>query len=238
MPLIAPALLAADFARLGEALGIIGDAGCRMVHLDVGDGHFSSDVSFGQPVVESVRRATRLELDVHLLIERPERYVADFAKAGADRLAVHPESTPHLWRTLELIRKSGVKAGIALQPGSPLRGVSDLLGEVDFVSILTADTASELDLNGPPRQAESWALGIAELKETGALRERRGLRFELQAEGDIGLESIPELIDAGADILVTGFAIFQGGQPALRLQEIIEAAGRAIAPNRAESGGV
>src|SRR5580700_6656182 len=106
MPLIAPALLAADFARLGESLGIIEAAGCRMVHLDVGDGHFFRDVTFGQPVVESIRKATRLEMDIHLLIERPERYIADFAHAGADRLAVHPESTPHLWRTLDLIRKS------------------------------------------------------------------------------------------------------------------------------------
>src|ERR1051326_8693719 len=120
MPLIAPALLAADFARLGESLRIIEAAGCSMVHLDVGDGHFSREVMFGQPVVESIRKATGLELDVHLHIEHPERYIGDFAQAGADRLAVHPESTPHLWRTLDLIRQKGAKAGIALQPGAPL----------------------------------------------------------------------------------------------------------------------
>lgn len=230
MPLIAPALLAADFACLGEALGIVAAAGCRMVHLDVGDAHFSSDVAFGQPVVESIRHATRLELDVHLLIERPERYIDDFAKAGADRLAVHPESTPHLWRTLDLIHKSGVKAGIALQPGSSLGSVSELLGEIDFLTILTADIAAELDLSGQPRQADMIGSGIEKLREALGIREQKGLRFEIEIEGGIGLDDIGKLARAGADILVTGFAIFHGGQASARLQEIVEAADRAIAP--------
>src|SRR5215472_10944555 len=163
MVLIAPALLAADFARLGEALRSVEAAGCRMVHLDVADGHFSRDVALGQPVVESIRKATRLELDVHLLIDRPERYIADFARAGADRLAVHPESTPHLWRTLESIRQAGVKAGIALQPGCPLSLVSDLLTQVDFLSILMADPESELDGSPRPEHAGNMTGGIQRL---------------------------------------------------------------------------
>src|SRR5215472_13785719 len=107
MALIAPALLAANFARLGEALRTVEAAGCRMVHVDVADGHFTNDVTVGQPVIESIRKATRLDLDLHLLIERPERFVSEFVQAGANRIAVHPESTPHPYHALNLIRRSG-----------------------------------------------------------------------------------------------------------------------------------
>jgi ribulose-phosphate 3-epimerase len=206
-----------------------------MVHLDVGDGHFSRDVALGQPVVESIRQATRLELDVHLLIERPERYIADFARAGADRLAVHPESTPHLWRTLNSVRQAGAKAGIALQPGCPLSLVSGLLKEIDFLSVLLCDPECELDLSERPEHADIRRAGVQKLREAARIREQEGLRFELEAEGAIGPADVPELAQAGADILVTGFAIFQGGQPVARLRELIAAAERSIAPEPVKS---
>ncbi|MGO9273196.1 MAG: ribulose-phosphate 3-epimerase [Terriglobia bacterium] len=148
MALIAPALLAADFARLGEALDAIERAGATMVHVDVMDGHFTSRITVGQPVVKSLRQRTRLSFDVHLLIERPERYAAQFVEAGADRLAVHPESTTQLHRVLELIRARGAKVGVALNPATTVGSVADVLCEVDFLTILCADAGA--DLGQPP----------------------------------------------------------------------------------------
>jgi len=152
MALIAPALLAADFARLGEALDAIESVGATMVHVDVMDGHFTSLITVGQSVVKSLRQRTRLSLDVHLLIERPERYAAQFVEAGADRLAVHPESTAQLHRVLELIRACGAKVGVALNPATTVSSVADVLGEVDFLTILCADAG--IDLGQPPRGGE------------------------------------------------------------------------------------
>lgn len=238
MTLIAPALLAADFARLQEALRTIEAAGCRMVHLDVGDGHFCPDVSMGHPVVESIRKATKLELDVHLLVERPERYVPDFARAGADRLAVHPESTPHLYRTLDLIRNSGAKAGIALQRGSSLTLVSELLDQIDFLNVVMADHDAELDLDRRREQSGIRDAGIEKLREAFRTRERQGLRFELEVEGSIHPGHAADLAAAGADILVSGFAIFQEGQLAARLNELMTAADRAISSGAEKSKGV
>lgn len=233
MALIAPALLAADFARLGEAIKSVAAAGGRMIHLDVGDGHFSREVSMGQPVVESIRNSTPLELDVHLLIDRPERYVSDFAQAGADRLAVHPESTRRLWRTLELIRRSGAKAGVALEPGSSLSLVSELLGDIDFLSILIADPEGEPGLTAQPHQA-AFQAGVKKLQEAARVRQQRGLSFELEAEGGVGPGNVAELAGAGADILVSGFAIFHDGRPQARLQELMAAVDRALASEPAQ----
>src|ERR1700730_2791996 len=139
MALIAPALVSADFARLGEALEIVKSAGASMIHIDVMDGHFAPDISMGQPVVASIRRATDLVLEVHLMVERPERYAAEFLEIGADRVSIHPEATPHLNRTLGLIRKRGAKAGLALNPATPVGLLSEVWDQIDFLTILGAD---------------------------------------------------------------------------------------------------
>ena len=139
MVLIAPSLLAADFARLGEALHLIKEAGASMVHVDVMDGHFVPDISVGQPVVQSLRKATDLVLDLHLLIERPERYVPEFVEMGADRIAIHAEATPNLHKVLGVIRTGGAKAGLALNPSTAVESVSDALEEIDYLLILSAD---------------------------------------------------------------------------------------------------
>lgn len=225
MALIAPALLAADFARLGETLETVKAAGARRVHIDAADGHFAPEITVGQPVIESIRKATALELDVHLLIERPERYVADFARAGADRLAVHPESTAHLHRVLSLIRRSGAKAGVALELGTPVSGVSQVLEELDFLMILMSDRGVAPDQLTPS--------GLEKVRRACRLRRERGLEFELEAEGDIGPENVEELIKAGADILVTGSAIFQSQEPRAQLAELIRLA---APPAEAEKG--
>jgi ribulose-phosphate 3-epimerase len=226
MALIAPALLAADFARLGEALRTVEAAGCRMIHIDVADGHFTGDVTVGQPVVESIRKATRLELDLHLLIERPERYVQEFVHAGANRLAVHPESTPHLYRTLKVIRRSGARAGVALGPGIPLDSLSDVLRDFDFLNILTADPDHGPGLASSEAEPELIRTQLDKVGQAFKLRERLGLSFELQVDGGLKRENIEDVISIGADILVCGFDIFHSQDPLARLTDLTRAASR------------
>jgi ribulose-phosphate 3-epimerase len=216
MALIAPSLLAADFARLAEALDIIRAAGASMVHVDVMDGHFVPDISVGQPVIESLRKATDLILDVHLLIERPERYATAFVDAGADRVAVHAEATPQLHRALDLIRHRGAKAGVALNPGTPIGSVTEVLGDIDFLNVLTADPGLT-EQSFMPRS-------IVKVRTAARAREEGRLSFAIQVEGGIGFDPIEELVQAGADILVAGFAIFHNDDPRGRLTELIRRA--------------
>jgi ribulose-phosphate 3-epimerase len=213
MALLAPSLLAADFARLGEALATIKEAGAAMVHVEVMDGHFVDDISVGQPVVPGLRKATDLILDLHLLVERPERYVAEFLAAGADRLAVHLEATTRLHQVLEVIRKQRVKAGVALNPSTPVDSIVDLVGEFDYLSILSSD---------PGLSEGSFIPGsLAKVRGAASLRGERGADFEIQVEGGIRVEHLEGLAQAGADILVTGSAIFNSEDPKARLGEML-----------------
>jgi ribulose-phosphate 3-epimerase len=216
MALVAPALLAADFARLGEALEIIKAAGASVVHVDVMDGHFVPEITVGQPVIASLRKATDLVLDVHLLIERPERYVADFVAAGADQLAVHVESTTQLHKALDLIRRGGAKAGVALNPATPTESLTEVWGEVDFVNVLTAD---------PGLGEERFVAGsAAKVRAVAQARQERRCGFALQVEGAIGPANLEELVGAGADILVMGFAIFNAEDPQAQLAALVRRA--------------
>jgi len=212
MALIAPSLLAADFARLGEALRTIEAAGAPIFHLEVMDGHFVDDISVGQPVIRRLRQATKLVLDLHLLIERPERYVAEFLEAGADRISIHLESTTRLHRVLEQIRKQGVKAGVALNPSTPVDSVIDLVGEFDYLSILSSDPGLK-EQAFIPRSVER-------VQAAAVLREARGVEFAIQVEGGIGFEHVQPLSRAGADILVAGSAIFNTDDPKASLGEM------------------
>jgi len=203
MALIAPSLLAADFARLGEALQMIKEAGASMVHVDVMDGHFVPGISVGQPVVKCLRKATDLALDIHLLIERPERYVGEFLAAGADRVSVHLEATQHLPRLLELIRARRARAGVALNPATPVNAASEVLGDIDFLTLM----ASEPLLNAP--HADYRPQTMTKLRQAAQIREAGRHNFALQVEGGGINEHLEELIQAGADILVVGSDIFQ-----------------------------
>jgi len=207
---IAPSLLAADFARLGEALQFIKEAGASMVHVDVMDGHFVPNLSVGQPVVKSLRKATDLVLDLHLLIERPERYIAEFVSIGADRVAIHAEATPNLRQALSLIRTEGAETGLALNPSTAVESVVDVLGEIDFLLILSADLgfASSSFL---PRT-------LSKVQAASELRQERQLNFVIQVEGGIGEEHIDSLGNAGADILVAGSDIFHKDSPSRWLE--------------------
>ncbi|HEV2425267.1 MAG TPA: ribulose-phosphate 3-epimerase [Terriglobia bacterium] len=220
MASIAPALLAADFARLGEALRTLEAAGCRRCHLDVADGHFAQELTIGRPVFESIRKATTLELDVHLLIERPERYVADFA--AASRIAVHVESTPQAHRALDLVRQHGSRPGVALLPGTPVEAAAGLFDEVDFLSILAADPVFPgFHAVAAGRAGESAALGLRRVRQAARIRADRGLRFEIHVEGGLRAEQLQDWVVAGADILVGGFAIFDSVDPATTLRDLV-----------------
>ncbi len=216
MALIAPSLLAADFARLGEALEIIKAAGASMAHIDVMDGHLVPEITVGQPVVASLRRATDMVLDVHLLIERPERFAAEFVEAGADRVSVHPEATPDLDRALSIIRKRGAKAGVALNPATPVESVAEILEEIDFLTILAA---------APGNGEETFVpRGMAKVSTARRARETRRLDFSLQVEGGVDFQNFEEFVRAGADILVVGSAIFSNDSPEARLAEMLRLA--------------
>lgn len=198
---IAPSLLVADFARLGEALKFLKDAGASLVHLDVMDGHFVPELTVGQPVVKSLRRATDLVLDLHLQIEHPERYLKDFISVGADRIAIHSEATANTYRALELIRAGGCKAGLALNPSTMVESVADVLGEIDYLLILSAD----LGFANP----SFLPLAFSKVETARRLSRERKLNFAVQVEGCVGPENIERLTEAGADILVAGSDIFQ-----------------------------
>jgi ribulose-phosphate 3-epimerase len=219
MALIAPSILAADFARLGEALEVVKAAGASLVHVDVMDGHFVPEISVGLPVLASLRKATDLALDVHLLIERPERYVERFVDAGADRIAIHAEATPDVRRVLEQIRRRGAKAGVAVNPSTPLEAVGEVVGEADFLNILTAEPGL--------RERPFIPASAAKLRSAAEMRAERRLDFALQVEGGIGPEKIEGLARAGADILVTGSAIFDSVDPRVQLREMIRLAAAA-----------
>jgi len=215
MALIAPSLVAADFGRLGEALHLIKEAGASMVHVDVTDGHFVPDVTMGPPVIESLRKATDLVLDVHLRIERPERFTADFLSAGADRLAVHLEGTLPVVRLLRSIRAHGAKAGVAINPSTPVEAVSEVMGDIDFLAIL----ASEFVLDAP----DDLARTLTRLRQAVKAREAGRYDFALQVEGwGAGFEN--ELVQAGADILVADSDIFQKDHSRERLVEMMRRA--------------
>jgi len=184
-----------------------------MVHVDVMDGHFVEDISVGQPVVRNLRKATDLTLDLHLLIERPERFVGEFLAAGADRLAVHIEATTRLHQVLDVIRKQGVQAGVALNPSTPVDSIVDLVGEFDYLSILSSDPGLG-ERTFIPRSAEK-------VRAAAALRDERRADFVIQVEGGIRVEHMERLVQAGADILVAGSAIFNSEDPKARLGEIL-----------------
>ena len=195
MASIVPTLLAGDMARLGETLDAVEAMGIPTIHIDVMDGHFRPQISVGQPVVQGIRRAARLKLDVHLLVERPERYFEDFVKAGANSLTFHYEATPNVALAINSARKLGTHVGLALSPATRVETCYEVLEDVDTVLI---ETGSEDFL---PR---SLARVAALVKE----REDRGVGFTVAVEGPIGVRAAENLLAAGADILVVGSAIF------------------------------
>ena len=218
MPLIAPSLIAADWTRFGEALEVIKAAGASMVHVDVMDGHFVPDISVGLPVVASLRKATKLAIEVHLLIERPERFAGEFVAAGADWVSFHPEATTHRRKVLEMIRSRGARAGVAVGPSTPLETISELWTQLDFLNVLTAEPGI--------REGGFIQGSVAKLRAASRVRDERRLNFALEAEGGLNPTNWVEIAAAGTDILVAGSDIFTSEDPLARFTEMFRNAAR------------
>jgi ribulose-phosphate 3-epimerase len=197
---IAPSILSADFARLGADVAVVEKAGADLVHVDVMDGHFVPNITIGPPVVAALKRATALPLDVHLMIAEPDRYVEAFVKAGASIVTVHAETTPHLHRTLTRIRELGAKAGVAINPSTPVDAVSEVIGELDLLLIMSVNPG----FGGQafiPRSVEKVA-------EARAVVARSGRSPEIEVDGGVDTTNAAALVRAGATILVAGASIF------------------------------
>jgi ribulose-phosphate 3-epimerase len=203
---IAPSILAADFAKLGEEVGAAAAAGADYIHVDVMDGHFVPNITVGPPVVAALRKMTRLPFDVHLMIAPVDPFIPAFAEAGADIVTVHPEAGPHLHRTLQLIRSLGKKAGVALNPATPVEAVTHVLGEVDLVLAMTVN---------PGFGGQTFiARQLDKIAALRALIDAGGREVDLEVDGGVNDETAPKAIAAGADVLVAGTAVFRGGSAA------------------------
>ena len=199
---LAPSLLASDFADLGAAMRDAADAGAEWIHVDVMDGHFVPNITIGVPVVKSLRKATRLPLDVHLMIERPERYIDDFAEAGADIITVHQEATPHLHRAVQQIRSHGRKAGVAINPATPVGALEGILPFVDMVLVMTVNPGfgGQDFISTSPDRITAVRDALDALGRTEEV--------EIEVDGGISPETAATVVRAGASVLVAGAAVF------------------------------
>lgn len=197
---ISPSILSADFARLGEQVREADAAGADAIHIDVMDGHFVPNITIGPLVVRAVRRVTELPLEVHLMIEQPERYIGDFAQAGADLIIVHVETCPHLDRTVHQIRETGVRVGVTLNPSTPVMALQEILDLVDHVLVMSVN---------PGFGGQSLIpYTMAKVRQLVALRDERHLGYDIEVDGGINADTAASVVAAGANILVMGSAIF------------------------------
>jgi ribulose-phosphate 3-epimerase len=218
---IAPSILAADFASLGEEIRAVERGGANLLHVDVMDGHFVPNISIGVPVVESLRKATRLPLDVHLMIENPERYIQPFSEAGADMISVHQEATYHLDRVLTMIREHGCKSGAVINPATPVSALSEVLDSVDHVLVMSVN---------PGFGGQKFIPGALEkIRRLKEIRERYNYSFRIEVDGGLGPENVMQVVRAGAEILVAGTSIFHTPDPAEAVRTMKQIAGEALA---------
>jgi ribulose-phosphate 3-epimerase len=212
-PLICPSILASDFAKLGEEVAAIEAAGADWVHVDVMDGHFVPNITIGPDVVKALRPHTSLPFDVHLMVAPVDPWLEAYRAAGADILTVHPESGPHLHRTLGRIRQLGAKAGVVLNPGTPLSVLDEVIDLVDLVLLMSVNP-------GFGGQAFIPSM-LPKLKKLRAMINERGLATKIEIDGGIDASNIHSIVAAGADIIVAGSAVFGGGKPAEAVEDLI-----------------
>lgn len=198
---IVPSILSADFTRLGEEIARVEQAGVKMLHLDVMDGHFVPNITIGPPVVQSIRKVTGLTLDVHLMIEKPERHIGSFIAAGADQVSVHQETCPHLDRTLDMIRSEGAGAGVVLNPATPLCTLNEVLALADYVLLMTVNPGFGGQAFIP------YTLG--KIRELDGRRKEEGLKLRIEIDGGVTEDNLGDIVRAGVDWVVTGSKVFR-----------------------------
>jgi len=213
---IAPSILSADFARLAEAIDAVEAGGATVLHVDVMDGHFVPNITIGLPVVKSLRKATSMTIDTHLMISEPGRYAVEFVNAGADMVSIHVEADDHINRTLTSIREAGAKAGIAINPGTPLGTLEEALPYADFILLMSVN---------PGFGGQKFVpTSIDKLRRLRRMIDGRGLKVRIEIDGGIDANNIAEVCEAGAEIIVAGSAVYGGGRPTEAVKELIDKA--------------
>ena len=213
---IAPSILSADFTRLGEEIRTVEEAGAHMIHVDVMDGHFVPNITIGPPVVRSIRNATELPLDVHLMIAEADRFVPAFAEAGASTITVHVEALKHLDRTVALVRSFGARVGVALNPATSLTEVEHVLDLVDMVLVMTVNPG----FGGQ----ELIPYTIRKIRRLREMIDQAGVGCAIEVDGGIDMGNLGDVLGAGAEVIVAGSAIFKAPDPAAVVQEMLEKA--------------
>ena len=213
---LAPSILSADFAHLADQVAKAAEGGGTVVHVDIMDGHFVPNITIGPPVVKWLRRATELPLDCHLMIENPDQYIPEFAAAGADWISVHQEATPHLNRSLHLIKDHDCLAGVVINPATPVETLSEVLDIVDYVLVMSVN---------PGFGAQAFIpASVHKIRRLAELRAERGLHYRIEVDGGVALDTVADVVRAGAEILVAGNAVFGNGDPKNNAQRLLKAA--------------
>jgi ribulose-phosphate 3-epimerase len=218
---IIPSILAADFARLAEEIAPLEEAGVSMLHIDVMDGHFVPNLTVGPPVVASLRKATKLALDVHLMITDPDRYAPLFIEAGADLVSVHQETCPHLDRTLRMIRGEGARAGVVLNPATPVGTLEEVLDQVDYVLVMSVNPG----FGGQQFIPRS----LDKIRALDRARRAAGLDFPIEIDGGVTTGNLADIVRAGCEWVVAGVTVFRATDPAGRIAEMRKIAREAVA---------
>jgi len=213
---LAPSILSADFARLGEQVRAAGEGGASVIHVDIMDGHFVPNLTIGPPVVKSLRKVTQLPLDCHLMIENPDDFIPVFADAGADWMSVHQEACRHLNRTLHLIKSHDCRAGVVINPATPVEALSEVLDVVDYVLVMSVNPGF-----GAQQFIPSTLHKMQRLVE---IRSQHGLAYRIEVDGGVALATVGDVVRAGAEILVAGNAVFGHGDPRRNAQDLLKAA--------------
>ena len=225
---IAPSILSADFARLADEVARVEAGGADLLHVDVMDGHFVPNLTVGPPIVEALRKVTKLPLDVHLMITNADAYISEFADAGADYLTVHVEACPHLHRTVQSIKERKVKAGVTLNPATPLSSVEAILPDADLLLIMSVNSG----FGGQSFIPSS----LEKISQARAMIARTGSRAVLEVDGGVKVDNAAKIVEAGADILVSGSAIFSSKDYTATIQAMRQAGQSPVKTGRAAAG--
>ena len=217
---LAPSILSADFARLAEQVAPVIEAGATVLHVDVMDGHFVPNITIGPPVVAALRKHVQVPLDVHLMIENPDDYIPAFADAGANWISVHQEACVHLDRVINHIRSRGALAGVVINPATPVETLTDILDVVDYVLVMSVNPG----FGGQKFITRT----LGKIRHLAELRAQRSLTFRIEVDGGIALDTITDVVQAGAEILVAGNAVFGRGDTGRNVQQLLQAARSAL----------